>query len=285
MALRIRRAVPADESTCARIVYDAFKDVNDRHGFSSGFPTPETALRVVRVFLGLSSVWSGVAEADGRIVGTLFHDEGDPIHGVALVSVDPGVQGRGIGRRLMATALARAVNAAGVRLVQEAFNLHALGLYTSLGFSVKEPLARVVGTPPLAWATLDVRRLGADDVDACDDLYRRVQGWSRGVDLRDAVRTFPLYGAVRERRIVACGYILYLGTFAWVAGETDDDVRALAAGVGTAVNQPIGFNAPTRSAFFQGCVAAGFRVEKPMNLMARGAWQEPRGCYLPSGIY
>jgi ribosomal protein S18 acetylase RimI-like enzyme len=47
----------------------------------------------------------------------------------------------------MDAALERAGNAPGVRLVQEAYNVHALGLYASLGFEVKEPLARVIGRP------------------------------------------------------------------------------------------------------------------------------------------
>jgi len=118
MDITIRRAGPADEAVCARLVYDAFKDVSERHGFTSGFATVEVARRVVRVFLGLDAMWSGAAEVDGRVVGSIFYDEWDPIHGVALVSVDPGTQRRGIGRRLMEAALARATNAAGVRLIR-----------------------------------------------------------------------------------------------------------------------------------------------------------------------
>lgn len=285
MDIQIRPATPADELACARLVYDAFKDVSERHGFTSGFPTVEIAARPVRLFLGYDSVWSAVAEVDRRIVGAIFYDEGDPIHGVALVSVDPGAQRHGVGRRLMHAALARGATAAGVRLIQESFNVHSLGLYTSLGFAVKEPLARLVGAPPPAWATLEVRRLDADDLEACDRLYTRVQGWSRAVDLRDAFGHFAVYGALRAGRLVACTYVLYLGVLAWAAAETDDDMLALVAGVGAAVNLPVGLNVSTRTALFGRCVAAGFRVEKPMNLMARGAWQHPRGCYVPSGIY
>jgi len=58
MNITIRRAGPADEAVCARLVYDAFKDVSERHGFTSGFATVEVARRVVRVFLGLDAMWS-----------------------------------------------------------------------------------------------------------------------------------------------------------------------------------------------------------------------------------
>jgi GNAT superfamily N-acetyltransferase len=285
MDIQIRPATPADELACARLVYDAFKDVSERHGFTSGFPSVEIAARPVRHFLRWDSMWSAVAEVDGRPVGAIFHDEGDAIHGVALVCVDPSAQRQGIGRRLMDAALARSANAAGVRLIQESFNVQSLGLYTSLGFAVKEPLVRVVGSPPPAWASLEVRRLDPRDLEECDRLYTRVQGWSRAADLRDGFVHFAVYGARRDGRLVACTYVLYLGVLAWAVAETDDDMLALVAGVGAALNLTIGFNASARGALFARCVAAGFRVEKPMNLMARGAWQEPRGCYVPSGIY
>jgi len=89
MDIQIRPATSSDEAACARIVYDSFKEVSERHGFTSGFPTVESAARPVRHFLGWDSMWSAVAEADGGPVGAIFYDEGDPIHGVALVSVDP----------------------------------------------------------------------------------------------------------------------------------------------------------------------------------------------------
>ena len=102
-------------------------------------------MRVVRIFFGLENMWSGVAEVGGRVVGTIFSYEGDPIHGVALVSVDTGEQRRGVGRRLMEAALARATNAAGVRLIQETFNVHALGLYASLGSHRRSPRSVAAG--------------------------------------------------------------------------------------------------------------------------------------------
>src|SRR5207244_13569945 len=79
MDITIPRAGPADEAVCARLVHDAFKDVSERHGFTSGFATVEVARRVVRVFLGLDAMWSGAAEVNGRVVGSIFYDEGDQI--------------------------------------------------------------------------------------------------------------------------------------------------------------------------------------------------------------
>jgi len=285
MDIEIGGAGPVDEAVCGRIDYDAFKVLADRHLFTSVFSPLEAAMRVVLIFFGLETMWSAVAEVGGRVVGTIFSYEGDPIHGVALVSVDPGEQRRGVGRRLMDAALARATSAAGVRLIQEAFNVHALGLYTSLGFEVKAGLARIVGRPGPLPHGVDVQMITHGDVDECDHLYTRVQGWSRGVDLRDALGQFTGYAAVRGGRIVACTYVLYAGVLAWAVAETDDDMMALLTGVGSAVKAPVGVNAPTHTAFFRRCLELGFRIEKPLTLMARGGWREPRGCYIPSGIY
>src|SRR5439155_1191325 len=127
----------------------------------------------------------------------------------------------------------------------EAFNVHALGLYTSLGFEVKAPLARIVGHPGPVPPGVAVRTICREDVDECDRLYVRVQGWSRRVDPRDALGDFTGYAALRDGRIVACTYVLYAGVVAWAVAETDDDMMALLAGVRAAVRGPVGVNAPT----------------------------------------
>jgi GNAT superfamily N-acetyltransferase len=287
MEIRLRPATTTDETACGRIVYDAFKDVSGRHGFPPAFPTPEVALGVVRFFLGLTTVHSVVAEADGRPVGAVFHDEGDEIHGVALVAVDPAAQGHGVGRRLMEASLERARGASGVRLVQEAYNVQALALYASLGFEVKEPLVRVTGRPRgRPDPGVEVRPLGVDDLDECARLSQRVHGFHRSVDLRDALRAFRPLAVVRDGRITACTYVLFAGTLAWGVAETEDDMRALLLGVAGAVEAPLALLLPTRQAsLFRWCLSEGLRAEKPLTLMVRGRYQKPCGCYFPSGIY
>jgi len=60
-----------------------------------------------------------VAELDGRVVGSSFLDERNPISGVGPITVDPQVQNHGIGRRLMLAIMERSENRAfaGIRLV------------------------------------------------------------------------------------------------------------------------------------------------------------------------
>ena len=279
--------VAADVTPAGRLIYDAFKDVAGRHAFPPAFPSLETASRVVGFFLGLASMHCLVAEHDGQVVGAIFLDEGDEIRAVGLIGVDPMVQRRGIGRQLMEAGLARARGAAGVRLVQEAFNTHAMGLYAALGFEVKEPLARVVGRPTAPVPSgVEIRPLRASDLEACAGLCRRVHGITRTVDLQDALTHFRTFAVLRGGRLVAYTYEVFRGILAWGVAESEADLHALLAGAARTLDLPLAFLLPTRqTSFFRWCLAEGFRIEKPLTLMAMGQYQEPRGPWFPSGFY
>jgi hypothetical protein len=63
-------------------------------------------------------------------------------------------------------------------------------------------------------------------------------------------------------------------------------MKALILGVGALSLQPLSFLLPTRQAgFFRWCLREGLRVVKPVTLMVMGEYQEPKGCYFPSGFY
>jgi ribosomal protein S18 acetylase RimI-like enzyme len=287
MAIELRRARGTDAETCARIMYEAFKDVADRHGFPPALPSTDVARRVAALFLGLPAIHGLLAIQGDEPVGVLFLDEGDPIRGVAIVAVDPTAQGRGIGRALMRAALERARGAAGVRLVQEAFNTGSMGLYASLGFAVKEPLVRVSGRPRHApMEGVEIRPWTAADLDECERLCRQVHGISRADDLRDAARLFRPFAAVRDGRITAYTYAVHGGILGWGVAQTEADMRALLLGIAAAVPDALSLHLPTRQeGFFRWCLEQGFRIEKPLTLMVMGEYRQPRGCYFPSGTY
>lgn len=140
MGLVIRPAVRADGELAGRILYDAFRAVAERHGFAPDFASPDAALQFIAFLLKRPAFHGVVAVRDGRIVGSSFLAERDPLRAVGPVSVAPGVQGEGIGRRLMQAMRNRAGTAPGIRLVQDACNAMSMALYASLGFAVKEPL-------------------------------------------------------------------------------------------------------------------------------------------------
>ena len=287
MTPEIRPATPADSEACGRIIFEAFRGIADRHGFPWDFPSEEAGAQLATTFIEAPSIYGVVAELDGRVVGSNFMAEGDPIRGIGPITVDPAVQGSSVGRRLMEAALARAGDALGVRLVQDAFNTRSMSLYASLGFDVREPLLLMQGTPrsgpDLGYA---VRPMTAADVDACGALCTAVHGIARTHELQEALQAFAPFVVEREGRIT--GY-LSAATF-WLmnhgVAETELDMRALLAGAGAMSPEPLSLLLPTRQAnLFRWCLHQGMRAVKPMTLMTMGHYQEPRGCYFPSVLY
>src|ERR1041385_6268370 len=149
MELKLRSGTPADAEICGRICYNAFKAISEAHGFAPDFPVPEVAIAVLTSLLQNPKFYSVVAEIDDRVVGSNFLDERNAIAGVGPITVDPTVQNRAIGRRLMDAVHERAAekNFAGVRLIQAGFHTRSLSLYAKLGYDVREHLACMQGKP------------------------------------------------------------------------------------------------------------------------------------------
>src|SRR5919109_4569666 len=157
----LREATPADLDDCARIVFEAFADIHDHHRFPRDFPSLEAAQGMMAAWIPHPSVWGVVAETDGRIVGSNFLDERDPIAGVGPITIDPKAQNSGVGRRLMEAVIERGSDRRGIRLVQDGFHMRSLSLYTSLGFDVIAACVVMSGTPSGEPAEgVEVRPLG-----------------------------------------------------------------------------------------------------------------------------
>jgi GNAT superfamily N-acetyltransferase len=132
----LREAEPRDLEACAQICFDAFGAIHDHHRFPRDFPALEAAVGMLSAWIPHPAVWGVVAEVDGRIVGSNFLDERDPIRGVGPITIDPGAQNIGVGRKLMDAVLERGAGARGIRLLQDGFHMRSLSLYSSLGFDV-----------------------------------------------------------------------------------------------------------------------------------------------------
>ena len=147
MNIKLRSGTPADAEICGRICYDAFKTISEAHGFASDFPAPEVPIGLLTSMLANPKFYGVVAEIDGRVVGSNFLDERNPIAGVGPITVDPAVQNRDVGRLLMDAVHDRAAanNFAGVRLIQAGFHTRSLALYAKLGYDVREHLACMQG--------------------------------------------------------------------------------------------------------------------------------------------
>ncbi len=284
--VRLREATPDDAQACGRILYEAFHGIATQRGFPDDFPNAEFAAIVIAHLAGDRDGHFGVvAECDGEIVGSNFISEHDPIRGVGPISVSPGAQGAGVGRRLMEAVIEHGRGGAGIRLLQDAHNSVSMSLYAQLGFDVKEPVARMMGEG-LGGAPegFEVRPLEAADLPACERVCLAVHGFARTRELSAAIEgpiATPI-GVLRDGRLTGYATSLLRWSLAHGVAETEEDMRALIAGGG----DPVDFLVPTRQAgLFRWCLARGLRVIKPMTLMAMGDYHEPRGAWFPSAGY
>ncbi|HKG65629.1 MAG TPA: GNAT family N-acetyltransferase [Solirubrobacteraceae bacterium] len=228
-------------------------------------------------------MWGVVAERNGRVVGSNFLDERGEVRGVGPITVDPDAQERGVGRALMETVLERSTGAAGVRLLQDAFNTRSMALYAALGFEITDPVALMAGRPSgIVPAGHSVRALTVEDLPAAAELSLRVHGYERTAELADALGAGGATAVLRDGKLA--GYATSLAHFAsaHAVAETTDAMSALVL----AGDAPASFLLPTRQhELFRRALSAGLRVVKPMNYMVTGHHREPAGAWIPSVLY
>src|SRR5918995_2857692 len=237
----LREAEPGDTEACARILFDAFGGLHDHHRFPRDFPELEAATRLMQAWIPHPSIWGVVAEIDGRVVGSNFLDERDPIRGVGPITVDPESQDVGVGRKLMEAVMERGSGAPGIRLMQDAFHMRSLSLYELLGFDVKEPVAVISGRPRSGPVQeLEVRPLEEGDLDECAALCERVHGFARTNELRDSIQAFAPFVAVRDGRIAADASSVTFWPMNHGVAESEDEMKALLRGAAAVVEEPLG---------------------------------------------
>lgn len=289
MAVELVPAKPEHVPELGRIVYEAFKDIADRHGFPTDFPSARVGRAAAGMLVQREEIYGVAALMGGQPVGSNFLLTSDEVAGLGPISVEVPLQGRSIGRALMENVIdyARQNNIEQVRLVQDSFNVSALSLYASLGFDVKEACA-LMQPAPAEDADPSVRLLTEADLPAIDEISRRIYKVSRRNEVGAAIqgafsRVPPL---LRERDGRVSGYYI-LGFAGHGVAETEEDALAL---VGQAAK-----GAPPGAArvlcplsagsLYRRFLGAGFRTIKVMNLMALGSCEPPDGVWLPSTWY
>jgi predicted N-acetyltransferase YhbS len=281
----VRAATPDDSSVCGQICYEAFSKISAKHGFPSDFPGPEAATGALSMMFSNPGFYCVVAESDGRIVGSNCLDERSLIAGIGPITVDPGTQNAGVGRKLMQAVMdrARERHPAGMRLLQAAYHNRSLSLYTTLGFDVREPLSCVQGrTIARNVPGCLVRPAQPGDLEACNALSRRVHGFDRGTELANGIHRKT--ACVVERAGSITGYATALAIFGHATAESNLDMQALIASV-ESFGGP-GILVPSRnSALLRWCLANGLQVIQPMTLMSIGLYNEPAGAWLPSILF
>ncbi|MEV6654382.1 GNAT family N-acetyltransferase [Streptomyces sp. NPDC051219] len=285
MELVLRPARADDAAECGRICFEAFSGIAREHGFPSDVPSAEEAAKWFEAMLSHPGFYCVVAEADGRIVGSNLLDERSSVVGVGPLTVDPGAQNGGIGRRLMLDVMQRAAErrAPGIRLLQSGYHCRSFALYADLGFEFRETVACMQG-PPVGGTVpgYEVRPATDADLAACNEVCRRVHGTDRGGEVTDALKLGTARVSEHDGRIT--GYATDLSFFAHAVGETTEDIKALVAAA-PALGGP-GILVPARnSALLQWCLRRDLKVVQLASLMTIGLYNEPAGAYLPSILY
>ncbi|MBS1840030.1 MAG: GNAT family N-acetyltransferase [Acidobacteria bacterium] len=281
-SIRVRKANAADVAACGPICYEAFTAFNRHHNFPPDFPNVEVANQVLSWMFSHEKFHCLVAELDGKTVGSNCLDERCEIAGVGPITVDPAVQNKSVGRRLMLAVMDRAAEqkASGIRLVQMAFNNRSLSLYTKLGFDPMEPLS-VMNGPAIGKAPsgYSARAATSEDLDACDALCLRVHGHKRRAEIQDGIAMGTARVAQVGGQITA--YASAIGFFGHAVAETNRDLQALISTAGEFLGP--GILVPTRNAsLFRWCLEQGLRVVEPATLMSAGLYNQPAGAFLPS---
>ena len=287
MSINIRPVTAADAEICGNIGYKAFCGIADQHNFPHDFAAAEQAHGFAQMLVNNPSIYGIVAEKDGEIVGSNFLWEQNEIAGVGPITVDTERQAKGVGRILMENVIERGKKSKGVRLVQDAFNTASMSLYTALGFDIVEPLVvmsgAVAGDLP---ENVEVRPISDEDYAACDELCAKIHGFARGAELRMTAQMMPAFVVVRDGKIAGYAAAPHSWQMNHAVAETNEDMCHLLAGAGNLSQMPLSFLLPARNGdLFRWCLGKKMKTIKPMSLMAMGAYQEPRGAFLPSVLY
>jgi GNAT superfamily N-acetyltransferase len=285
VGVTLRPGTRDDTAELGRICYEAFRDIATRHGFPPDMPSVEVATAVIGSLLGsVGSVWSVVAEQDGRPVGSNFVTLEPMVAGIGAITVDPDHQDSGAGTALMHAALheARSRGVASIRLVQAAYHVRSLSLYAKLGFDPREPLVQLTGAVQDQPAGGVVRRAREKDAGACNRLCLDVHGHERAGELGRAIGRGSALVVEHDGEIT--GYTTGIEFVGHTVGRDNNDLKSLIAAAGPP--RMGGFLLPIRNAeLFRWCLDQGLRVIQPMTLMSMGLYNEPRGAFLPSVLY
>ncbi len=286
MTLRLARAEPQHVGEIARVCFEAFKEIDDRHGFPRGFPTLDSALKVVGMMVEREDFYGVVALIDNKPVGSNFMSVMDQVAGIGPITIDPAYQGKNVGRALMEDVINYAhhngINR--IRLVQASDNVTSLSLFASLGFDVKETIVRMQAVPA---ANLDdsVRPIRGPDLTEIEALSKHIYKVSRRNEVA-AVSSYGFSAFLRERDGRMVGYFIP-GLFGHGMAETIEDALVL---IGESARQlqpeAVHFFCPLREAnFYRSALKAGCKTLRVANLMAMGPYEPPNRAWMPSVLY
>ncbi|MFD4398027.1 thioester reductase domain-containing protein [Kitasatospora sp. NPDC058478] len=304
-ALRVREAAWEDLPAMAGICFEAFNTLNASLGLAPEWSSVDEVTEMFRDRLAAPGCLAYVA-VDGAdsVTGSNFLVLGESVAAFGPLSVAPGAQGGGVGRLLMDEVIGAAArhDRGSVRAVQVTNNLGAYRLYSSLGFVPHEQLSLVAGYAPPTPANMagfTVRAMTEDDVPACQELYRSVNGHARDGEIHMAAkRAFgwsqPYVVLDRSSGTIA-GYTTGLSDLGHLTAASEAAARALYTGAGELMRRAVPDGPPPRlripgrllpETLSWAFHTRGITLERLETLVARGSYTAPQqGVYCPGLSY
>jgi GNAT superfamily N-acetyltransferase len=284
MPISIQPIRPEHVPPAAKICFEAFGALQDRHGVERDFDSIETAGMVVGMFASRPDFAGFVAiDDDGRtLLGSNFLGFSDPVAGVGPITVRPDAQSRGVGKLLMLAVMDEAARRgiAQVRLMQEAINTTSLSLYTKLGFDWREACALMRPAPAPA-DDPRARPVTEADLPAIAAISARYYHAPRVNEVAGFLR-MQLPGAILRRDGREVGYF-FPGLLGHGFAETPDDMAALITHAARHAPPPLlRMILPlSQHALHRALLARGCRTIKLFNYMTTGDYRAPEGAWMP----
>jgi hypothetical protein len=174
----------SDCERAAEILVSAFSQVYRQRGHVPPFPNLESAIWLCRAYLDLDREGCAVAESGNGLVGVGFVHLRGPVASIGPLAARPGGP-PGIGRALMAHLTALAEGCASLRLFQDSFNPDSFGLYSELGWAVRDVapylMAGDIRKPASVSAT--IREYRPEDRESLETFDFRMLGANRSRDM------------------------------------------------------------------------------------------------------
>ena len=199
-----------------------------------------------------------------------------------MITIDPKVQNRSVGRQLMRYGIDQLKKYGHTRqqLVQAAYHNRSLCLYAKLGFIASEMLSTMTGAAVQGGIPNRTVRLATDvDADACNALCREVHGFDRAGEVEGAIGQNTALVVEHDGRVT--GYTTGVGFVGHGVGESNEDLKALISSADEFVGP--GILIPTNNAdLFGWCLENGLKVVQQMILMDTAPTGPPNGVYWPA---
>lgn len=279
---RLREARPEDLAACGAAMYEAFRNIAERHGFPPDFPDAQTATGLLGMLLEAPGFDAAVVEEGGEVLGSVFVSRRSPVGGISVVTVDPKAQDRGLGKQLTQRGMEMLHEQGHARqqLIQAAYHNRSLCLYAKLGFVAADMLTNVTGDPFEAEMPGRHVRPGEErDASACNELCRRVHGFERAGEVANAIAQGSAMVVESSGRVT--GYTTGVGFIGHGVGESNDDLKAL-IGSGNEFAGPGILIPASNGELFRWCLDNGLSVVQQMVLMDTAPSGPPNGAYWPA---